>query len=81
MVGLENVVMHEGMPFKGITEKFHQKGAVHDIPVQSPFEQGTENRPGNNSNRAPKQEHGHKKIFNFLFKRLKENFQQTPHGA
>jgi hypothetical protein len=81
VVGLENVMMHEGMPFKGITEKFHQKGAVHDVPVQRPFEQGTENCSGNNANGTPKKKHGHKKTFNFLFKRLKENFQPAPNAA
>jgi hypothetical protein len=80
MVGLEHMMVHERVPFKRVAEKFHQKGAVHDITVQRPFEPGTENRPGNHADGAPKQEHDHKTTFNFL-RRLKENFQRIPNAA
>jgi hypothetical protein len=60
MVRLENPVMHQRVPFKRIPEP--PDGAVHDITVQRPFEEGAQNDPGNNSNGAPKKKHGHKQF-------------------
>jgi hypothetical protein len=58
VVRLENPVVHQRMPFKRIPEPFD--GVVHDITVQRPFKEGAEQDSGNNSNGAPKKEHGHK---------------------
>jgi hypothetical protein len=48
------------VPFKRIPEP--PDGAVHEITVQRPFEEGAEHDSGNNSNGTPKKEHGHKQF-------------------
>jgi hypothetical protein len=41
---------------------------VHEIAVQRPFEEGAKNDSGDNSNGAPKKEHGHKRFPALKFK-------------
>jgi hypothetical protein len=66
MVSLEKMTMHTRERSKRITETFYLEGPGHDIPVSRPFEDGAEDRPGNNADGTPKQEHHHKTTFNFL---------------
>lgn len=45
VVVFEDVVMDEGVAFKGVAEKFHKIRFVHEITVQGPFEYRSKNGP------------------------------------